>query len=209
MKTVLDNKLSTGEMLPLMESFHSLQGEGYHSGLSTYFIRLGGCDIGCHWCDVKESWNFQKYPLIPIKKIVEKVVVKAKNVVITGGEPLMWNMFPLTNALKLKNKKIHLETSGAYKISGIWDWFCLSPKKNKLPTEQSFARANELKIVIYNKYDLEFAENCAKHVKKDCLIYLQPEWGKREKIMPLLVDFVKQNPKWKISLQTHKYLNIR
>ena len=209
MKTVLDNKLSTGEMLPLMETFHSLQGEGYYSGLSTYFIRLGGCDIGCHWCDVKESWDFQKYPLIPIKKIVEKVVVNVKNVVITGGEPLMWNMFPLTNALKLKNKKIHLETSGAYKISGIWDWFCLSPKKNRLPTEQAFTSANELKIIIYNKYDLEFAENCAKHVKEDCLIYLQPEWGKREKIMPLIVEFVKENPKWKVSLQTHKYLNIR
>ena len=206
---VLNDKLSTGRALPLMESFHSLQGEGYHSGLPAYFIRLGGCDIGCHWCDVKESWDFQKYPLIPIKKIVEKVVVNVKNVVITGGEPLMWNMFPLTNALKLKNKKIHLETSGAYKISGIWDWFCLSPKKNRLPTEQAFTSANELKIIIYNKYDLEFAENCAKHVKEDCLIYLQPEWGKREKIMPLIVEFVKENPKWKVSLQTHKYLNIR
>ena len=117
--------LEKGEMLPIMESFYTIQGEGFHKGTASYFIRTGGCDIGCHWCDVKESWNFQKYPLIPIKKIVEKVVVNAKNVVITGGEPLMWNMFPLTNALKLKNKKIHLETSGAYKISGIWDWFCL------------------------------------------------------------------------------------
>ena len=125
-----------------------------------------------------------------------------------GGEPLMWNMNLLTNALKAKNKKTHLETSGAYKISGIWDWFCLSPKKNKLPTEQAFSRADELKIIIYNKHDLEFAESCAKNVKKDCLLYLQPEWGKKEFVMSLVVKYIKQNPKWKISLQTHKYLDI-
>ena len=208
MKTVLDNKLSTGEMLPLMESFHSLQGEGYHSGLSTYFIRLGGCDIGCHWCDVKESWDFQKYPLTSVKNIVDNVVDNVENVVITGGEPLMWNMDLLTKALKSKNKKTHLETSGAYKISGIWDWFCLSPKKNKLPTEQAYTQADELKIIIYNKHDLEFAESCAKNVKKDCLLYLQPEWGKKESVMSLVVKYIKQNPKWKISLQTHKYLDI-
>ena len=205
---VLNDKLSTGRALPLMESFHSLQGEGYHSGLPAYFIRLGGCDIGCHWCDVKESWDFQKYPLISVKNIVEKVVVNVENVVITGGEPLMWNMNLLTNTLKAKNKKTHLETSGAYKISGIWDWFCLSPKKNKLPTEQAFSRADELKIIIYNKHDLEFAEHCARNVKNDCLLYLQPEWGKREVSMSLIVKYIMQNPKWKISLQTHKYLNI-
>ena len=205
---VLNDKLSVGKVLPLMESFHSLQGEGYHSGLPAYFIRLGGCDIGCHWCDVKESWDFQKHPLTPIKNIVENVVDNVENVVITGGEPLMWNLFPLTNALKLKNKKIHLETSGAYKISGIWDWFCLSPKKNKLPTEQAYTLADELKIIIYNKHDLEFAESCAKNVKKDCLLYLQPEWGKNEFIMSHVVKYIMQNSKWKISLQTHKYLDI-
>ena len=150
----LNEQLSTGKALPLMESFHSLQGEGYHSGLPAYFIRLGGCDIGCHWCDVKESWDFQKHPLTPIKNIVENVVDNVENVVITGGEPVMWNMDLLTNALKSKNKKTHLETSGAYKISGIWDWFCLSPKKNKLPTEQAYTQADELKIIIYNKHDL-------------------------------------------------------
>tara|TARA_Y200000002_G_scaffold167443_1_gene138096 strand:- start:240 stop:869 length:630 start_codon:yes stop_codon:yes gene_type:complete len=208
MKMGLNDKLSTGKALPLMESFHSLQGEGYHSGLPAYFIRLGGCNIGCHWCDVKESWDFQKYPLISVKNIVEKVVINFENVVITGGEPLMWNMNLLTNTLKAKNKKTHLETSGAYEISGIWDWFCLSPKKNRLPTEQAFSRADELKIIIYNKHDLEFAEHCAKNVKNDCLLYLQPEWGKRKVSMSLVVDYIMQNPKWKISLQTHKYLNI-
>ena len=205
---VLNDKLSVGKVLPLMESFHSLQGEGYHSGLPAYFIRLGGCDIGCHWCDVKESWDFQKHQLTPIKNIVENVVDNVENVVITGGEPLMWNMDLLTKALKSKNKKTHLETSGAYKISGIWDWFCLSPKKNKLPTEQAYIQADELKIIIYNKHDLEFAESCAKNVKKDCLLYLQPEWGKKESVMSLVVKYIKQNPKWKISLQTHKYLDI-
>ena len=205
---VLNDKLSVGKVLPLMESFHSLQGEGYHSGLPAYFIRLGGCDIGCHWCDVKESWDFHKHPLTPIKNIVENVVDNVENVVITGGEPLMWNMDILTKALKSKNKKTHLETSGAYKISGIWDWFCLSPKKNKLPTEQAYTQADELKIIIYNKHDLEFAESCAKNVKKDCLLYLQPEWGKKEFIMSHVVKYIMQNPKWKISLQTHKYLDI-
>ena len=205
---VLNDKLSVGKVLPLMESFHSLQGEGYHSGLPAYFIRLGGCDIGCHWCDVKESWDFHRHPLTPIKNIVENVVDNVENVVITGGEPLMWNMDLLTKALKSKNKKTHLETSGAYKISGIWDWFCLSPKKNKLPTEQAYTQADELKIIIYNKHDLEFAESCVKNVKKDCLLYLQPEWGKKESVMSLVVKYIKQNPKWKISLQTHKYLDI-
>ena len=205
---VLNDKLSVGKVLPLMESFHSLQGEGYHSGLPAYFIRLGGCDIGCHWCDVKESWDFQKHQLTPIKNIVENVVDNVENVVITGGEPLIWNMDLLTKALKSKNKKTHLETSGAYKISGIWDWFCLSPKKNKLPTEQAYTQADELKIIIYNKHDLEFAESCAKNVKKDCLLYLQPEWGKKEFIMSHVVKYIMQNPKWKISLQTHKYLDI-
>ena len=205
---VLNDKLSVGKVLPLMESFHSLQGEGYHSGLPAYFIRLGGCDIGCHWCDVKESWDFQKHPLTPIKNIVDNVVDNVENVVITGGEPLMWNMDLLTKALKSKNKKTHLETSGAYKISGIWDWFCLSPKKNKLPTEQAYIQADELKIIIYNKHDLEFAESCAKNVKKDCLLYLQPEWSKKESVMSLVVKYIKQNPKWKVSLQTHKYLDI-
>ena len=205
---ILSEKLSTGKALPLMESFHSLQGEGYHSGLPAYFIRLGGCDIGCHWCDVKESWDFQKHQLTPIKNIVENVVDKVENVVITGGEPLMWNMDLLTKALKSKNKKTHLETSGAYKISGIWDWFCLSPKKSKLPTEQAYTQADELKIIIYNKHDLEFAESCAKNVKKGCLLYLQPEWGRKEFIMSHVVNYIMQNPKWKISLQTHKYLNL-
>jgi len=205
---VLNDKLRTGEILPLMESFHSLQGEGYHSGLPAYFIRLGGCDIGCHWCDVKQSWDFKKYSLISVENIVEKVVTNIDNIIITGGEPLMWNMDLLTNTLKAKNKKTHLETSGAYKISGDWDWFCLSPKKNKLPTEESFTRADELKVIIYNKHDLEFAENCAKNVNKGCSLFLQPEWGKKDVAMSLIVNYIVKNPKWKISLQIHKYLNI-
>ena len=208
MRPDLKDAVAAGLALPLMEAFYTIQGEGYHSGKSAFFLRIGGCDVGCHWCDVKESWDFQKHQLTPIKNIVENVVDNVENVVITGGEPLMWNMDLLTKALKSKNKKTHLETSGAYKISGIWDWFCLSPKKNKLPTDQAYTQADELKIIIYNKHDLEFAESCAKNVKKDCLLYLQPEWGKREVSMSLVVEYIMQNPKWKISLQTHKYLDI-
>tara|TARA_Y100000385_G_scaffold69226_1_gene69337 strand:- start:2531 stop:3160 length:630 start_codon:yes stop_codon:yes gene_type:complete len=208
MNKSLQNKVNLGKALPLMEAFYTIQGEGYHKGSAAYFIRIGGCDVGCHWCDVKESWDAQKHPATLIKKIVEQAIKYSNIIVITGGEPLMWNMEPLTIALRKNNMKIHIETSGAYEITGHWDWFCLSPKKNKPPTTDAYSLADELKVIIYNNDDFRFAELQAKKVKKNCLLYLQPEWGKRDKVMPLIVEYVLQNPSWKASLQTHKYLNI-
>ena len=200
--------LEKGELLPIMEAFYTIQGEGFHKGLASYFIRTGGCDVGCHWCDVKESWDENSHPIISIEEIVKKSAGLSDFVVVTGGEPLMWNMNPLTKALKKLGKKTHIETSGAYPLTGIWDWVCLSPKKAKLPTEDVYNHAHELKIIIYNNHDFKFAEQESKKVNKNAILYLQPEWGKREEMMPLMVDFIKKNPKWKISLQTHKYLNI-
>ena len=208
MDVASQQQVNEGTALPLMEAFYTLQGEGYYKGSAAYFIRIGGCDVGCHWCDVKESWDAAKHPPTQIQEIVEEAYQYSKTIVITGGEPLMWNMEPLTQALNLKNMQIHIETSGAYPITGNWDWFCLSPKKNMLPTAEAYHIANELKVIVYNKNDLLFAEEQAQYVNDDCILYLQPEWSKREKVMPILVDYVLQNPKWKVSLQTHKYLNI-
>ena len=190
-------KVNLGKALPLMEAFYTIQGEGYHKGSAAYFIRIGGCDVGCHWCDVKESWDAQKHPATLIEEIVKQAIKYSNIIVITGGEPLMWNMEPLTLALKKKKMQIHIETSGAYEITGHWDWFCLSPKKNKLPTLDAYSRADELKVIIYNNDDFRFAEQQAKKVKENCLLYLQPEWGKRDKVMPLIVEYVLQNPSWK------------
>ena len=200
--------LEKGESLPIMEAFYTIQGEGFHKGSASYFIRTGGCDIGCHWCDVKESWDENSHPIISVEEIVKKSAGFSDCVVVTGGEPLMWNMNPLTKALKKLGKKTHIETSGAYPLTGVWDWICLSPKKAKLPIQDAYNNANELKIIIYNNHDFKFAEKEAKKVNKNAILYLQPEWGKREEMIPLMVDFIKKNPKWKISLQTHKYLNI-
>ena len=200
--------VDAGMVLPLMEAFYTLQGEGYHKGSAAYFIRIGGCDVGCHWCDVKESWEAEKHPPTPIHAIVTEARKYSDTIVITGGEPLMWDMQPLTTALKEQGFKIHIETSGAYDITGHWDWFCLSPKKNKLPTDEAALRADELKVIVYNKDDFRFAEEQAKRVGKDCVLYLQPEWSKRDLMMPLMVDYVLANPQWKVSLQTHKYLKI-
>jgi len=208
MDKITAQDVAAGTALPLMEAFYTLQGEGYHKGSASYFIRIGGCDLGCHWCDVKESWDADKHPPTAIKTIVEDAHRFSKTIVVTGGEPLMWDMRPLTNALKAKGMSIHIETSGAYPLTGHWDWFCLSPKKNKLPTPESAARADELKVIIYNKDDFRFAEEQAKTVSENCVLYLQPEWSKRDQMMPLMVDYVLQNPKWKVSLQTHKYLKI-
>jgi organic radical activating enzyme len=191
-----------------MEAFYTLQGEGYHKGGAAYFIRIGGCDVGCHWCDVKESWNAALHPPTHIDEIVRGAKQYSDTVVVTGGEPLMWPMEPLTNLLHSKEINIHIETSGAYPLSGNWDWFCLSPKKNKLPIKEAYERADELKMIIYNKDDIRFAEEQAFKVGSGCKLFLQPEWSKRDTVMPLLVDYVLDNPKWKVSLQTHKYLNI-
>jgi 7-carboxy-7-deazaguanine synthase len=208
MSTTLQEQVRTGKALPLMEAFYTLQGEGYHKGSAAYFIRIGGCDVGCHWCDVKESWDADKHPPTLVEEIVTEAKKYSDTIVITGGEPLMWNMEPLTAALQAKNMKIHIETSGAYPITGHWDWFCLSPKKNKMPLAAAYQRTDELKVIVYNKDDFRFAEEQAKKVNKECVLYLQPEWSRREDVMPLMVDYVLQNPKWKVSLQTHKYLNI-
>tara|TARA_B100001093_G_scaffold425077_1_gene418464 strand:+ start:1499 stop:2131 length:633 start_codon:yes stop_codon:yes gene_type:complete len=203
-KTLVD----AGKMLPLMEAFYTIQGEGYHMGTAAYFIRVGGCDVGCHWCDVKESWDAKLHPPTAIESIANQAISFSDTIVVTGGEPLMWDMQPLTNLLKDRKLKTHIETSGAYTLSGEWDWICLSPKKRKLPLNTIYPKANELKVIVYNKSDFEFAEAQAKNVSKNCILYLQPEWSASEKITPLIVDYVMRHPKWKISLQTHKYLNI-
>ncbi len=200
--------IDAGEMLPLMEAFYTLQGEGYHKGSAAYFIRLGGCDVGCHWCDVKESWDAEQHPPTAIDRIVKQAVEACEMVVITGGEPLMYQLDPITKKLRKQGAKTHLETSGAHELTGVWDWICLSPKKRKLPTEKVYHHADELKVVIYNKHDFKFAEQQAEKVNSDCLLYLQPEWSVREKMMPLIVDYVLKHPQWKVSLQSHKYLNI-
>jgi len=203
-----DQKLEAGEVLPLMEAFYTIQGEGYHKGSAAYFIRIGGCDVGCHWCDVKESWDPNLHPVTSVPEIIRTAKKYSDIVVVTGGEPLMWNMGPLTQGLKSLSIKIHIETSGSYPLSGYWDWFCLSPKKNKLPLVNAYNRADELKMIIYNNDDLSFAESQAQKVGVHCKLFLQPEWSKREKIMPLIVEYIMKNPKWRVSLQTHKYLNI-
>lgn len=207
-ENVIDIKLSQGLRLPVMESFYTIQGEGFYKGSAAYFIRIAGCDVGCHWCDVKESWDSDLHPMYSVKEIVENAKKHSEMVVITGGEPLMWDMNPLTKLLKENNLKIHIETSGSNKLTGFWDWICLSPKRRKSPKAEVYEKANELKIIVFNKHDLKYAEEQAKKVSKKCILYLQPEWDKRDKMIPIIVDYVMKNTQWKISLQTHKYLNI-
>ncbi|UAB79985.1 7-carboxy-7-deazaguanine synthase QueE [Marixanthomonas sp. SCSIO 43207] len=208
MQTATQDLVNKGVMLPLMEEFYTIQGEGFHKGTAAYFIRIGGCDVGCHWCDVKESWNAKTHPPTNIDTIVNNADKYSKTIVITGGEPLTWDMGPLTKKLKEKGMQIHIETSGAYDLTGTWDWICLSPKKIKLPKPEIYKKAHELKVIVFNKHDFKFAEEQAQHVDEYCILYLQPEWGKRDEMMPLIVDYVMKNPQWKVSLQTHKYLNI-
>lgn len=206
--SVVQKAVSQGTMLPLMEAFYTIQGKGYHKGAASYFIRIGGCDVGCHWCDVKESWNAETHPPTAVTEIVATAASFSDTVVVTGGEPLMWNMQPLTNALHEKGLQTHIETSGAYPLTGKWNWICLSPKKLKHPMPAIYSLADELKMIVYNESDFQFAEEQAAKVNPDCKLYLQPEWSKRETVMPLIVDYVMKNPKWRVSLQTHKYLNI-
>ena len=201
--------LQKGEILPLMEAFYSLQGEGFYKGTAAYFIRLGGCDVGCHWCDVKESWAAEAHPLVPVDTIVTDALAHSKTMIITGGEPLMWNLHLLTEKLRAAGARTHIETSGAHPLSGTFDWICLSPKKIKRPVGDVLQKANELKMVIYNNNDFLFAEEMAAQVSSDCLLYLQPEWSKRNKVIPKIVDYVMAHPQWKASLQMHKYLDIR
>lgn len=197
-----------GELLPIMEDFYTLQGEGAHTGTASYFIRIGGCDVGCHWCDVKESWDASKHPLTKVDDLVERVAQHPKTVIITGGEPLMWNLDYLTKKLKEIGAKIHIETSGSHPLSGDLDWICLSPKKRALPKPEVLEKANELKIIVFNHDDFKFAEKYAQQVNKDCQLFLQPEWSKKELMTPKIIDYVLANPQWKISLQTHKVLRI-
>jgi len=195
--------------LPLMEHFYTLQGEGRFTGHASYFIRLGGCDVGCVWCDVKDSWDASKHPMVPVTEIVAAVVASGTKIaVITGGEPMMHNLDLLTAMLKAKGIRTHVETSGAHPLSGSWDWICLSPKKFKAPLGEMIAAAHELKTVIYNKTDFAWAEQYAAKVPKDCLLYLQPEWSRAAEMNPLIIDYVKTNPQWILSLQTHKFLDI-
>jgi len=195
--------------LPVMEDFYTLQGEGFHQGKAAYFIRLGGCDVGCVWCDVKESWDEEKHPLLKIEDLILNIVkTPAEIVVITGGEPLMHDLTLLTKELQAAGLKTHLETSGAHPLSGHWGWICLSPKKFKAPLPEILPKANELKVIIFNKTDFDWAEKNASQVSSQCKLYLQPEWDKASEMTPLIVDYIKQNPKWELSLQIHKYINV-
>lgn len=200
--------IKEGKLLPLMEAFYSIQGEGFYTGKPAYFLRIGGCDVGCYWCDVKESWDANLHPLTKVEDIVDKIDDKIKTVVITGGEPLMWNIDFLTNVLKQKGMEVHLETSGAYPLSGKYDWICLSPKKNQQALDEIKAIANELKVIVRNKHDLKWAEQQRSAVVSSCKLYLQPEWSKRKEMMPLITDYIMQNTDWQISLQSHKYMNL-
>ena len=192
-----------------MESFYSIQGEGFHSGRPAYFIRLSGCDVNCHWCDVKESWDISKEQYAEVDEIVNNVLkTSAELVVITGGEPLMHDLSDLTKALKKEDKKIHIETSGTHPFTGDFDWICFSPKKFKKPLDIYFSISDELKIIICNKSDFKWAEQLSKKVKKNTKLIMQPEWSREEIISPLILEYIKLNPKWRISVQTHKYLNV-
>ena len=195
--------------IPVMEYFYTLQGEGFHVGKSAFFIRLAGCSVGCVWCDVKESWEVSSTQLVTIESLVNSVVTSGTSfVVITGGEPAMYNLSYLIEALNQKNIYCAIETSGVYELKGAIDWYCFSPKKFKSPCAEAYEKANELKVVVYHKSDLKWAQEHAEKVNEACLLYIQPEWSKREELIPLVIDFIKQNPSWRLSLQTHKYINI-
>ncbi len=203
--------------LPVMEHFYTIQGEGFHQGRAAYFVRLGGCDVGCVWCDVKDSWDANAHPKKTIDEIVLLVAQNATSiqnsktaglVVITGGEPLMHNLTQLTKALKEKGFETNIETSGAHPLSGTWDWICLSPKKFKSPLPAVVPFANELKVVVFNESDFKWAEQYALLVSPQCKLYLQPEWDKAATVTPLIIDYIKQHPQWELSLQIHKYINV-
>jgi organic radical activating enzyme len=201
--------LQEGILLPVMEQFYTIQGEGRNTGRAAYFVRLGGCDVGCFWCDVKESWDAGVHPLMSAAQIVDQAAHHPKGlVVVTGGEPLMYPLDNLTAALKSAGFELALETSGAHPLSGKWDWICFSPKKFKEPKPEFYTQAQELKVIIYNRHDFSWAEQHRQRMNKDALCYLQPEWDKRQEMLPLIIEYVKKNPAWRISLQTHKYLDI-
>jgi len=198
-----------GNPLPVMEHFYTLQGEGFHQGRAAYFIRLGGCDVGCVWCDVKDSWDASLHPEVSVAKLLAQVKsTPAKIIVITGGEPLMHNLDELTATLNANGFQTHIETSGAHPLSGKWNWICLSPKKFKAPLPAILPLANELKIVVFNASDLDWAEQYAAGVSPNCKLYLQPEWDKASAVTPLIVEYIKAHPQWELSLQLHKYIHV-
>ncbi|MCD4665544.1 MAG: 7-carboxy-7-deazaguanine synthase QueE [Bacteroidales bacterium] len=206
---LMSDQLKNGLSLPLMEDFYTLQGEGYHTGKPAYFTRIGGCDVGCSWCDVKESWNASLWPLTRTDDIIKRIeACPAKSVVVTGGEPLMYNLDYFCKELKKRDFKTFLETSGSHPLSGEWDWICLSPKKYRPPLIDIYIKADELKVIIQSIDNFDWAEKNAEKVNKGCKLFLQPEWSKVDTIMADLVEYVKKNPKWRISLQSHKYMRI-
>ncbi len=202
-------EMDAGRILPLVEQFHTIQGEGYHTGRAAYFIRLGGCDIGCHWCDTKLSWNPDLFPPVAAEEIVEKAQASgSRDIVITGGEPLMYDLTFLTSLLNKAGFTIFLETSGAHPLRGRFDWICLSPKQDKPPLPEIFGKADELKVIIEKEEDITWAEENAVMVRQGCHLFLQPEWSRRREILPAIIEYVKGHPSWRISLQTHKYMRI-
>lgn len=197
------------QQYPVMEMFYSLQGEGYHQGKAAFFIRLAGCDVGCVWCDVKDSWDASKHPVLSIQEIVNAALAHPSRLaIVTGGEPLLHNLDPLTTALKAAGFQTNIETSGSSPMSGQWDWVCLSPKKFKAPLSENVALAHELKVVVFNNSDFEWAETYAKQTNPDCKLFLQPEWDKQTQITPVVIEYVKANPKWELSAQLHKYIQV-
>lgn len=195
---------------PVMETFYSIQGEGLYQGHAAFFIRLGGCDVGCVWCDVKESWDAAKHPPRSVGSLLEEIKeTTAELVIITGGEPLMYDCTNLTKALRDAGLKVHLETSGAYPLSGTWDWICVSPKKFKAPLPAVLHQAGELKVVVYHKSDLDWAESHAEQVPESCVLFLQPEWSREKEMLPLITAYIQDHPRWKLSLQIHKYMGVR
>lgn len=203
------SKQNSEAQYPLMEHYYTIQGEGYNTGKAAYFIRLGGCDVGCVWCDVKDSWDASKHPKHSVNSLLSMVEdAGAKRVVVTGGEPAMYDLEPITTLFSTKGKELFIETSGAYPISGAWDWICVSPKKFKAPLTSELKKANELKVIVFNQSDFDWALEHAKSVGPDCKLFLQPEYSVQHRVLPGIIDFVKLNPDWQISLQTHKVMQI-
>ena len=198
------------DSFPLMEDFYSIQGEGHYQGHAAYFVRLGGCDVGCIWCDVKESWDASAHPITSVEAMITRIKsTTAEVVIVTGGEPVMFDLTHLTKRLKEEKFRTHLETAGVYQLTGDWDWVCFSPKKFKAPHASIYKAANELKVVIYNQSDFEWAEKHATMVNDDCELFLQPEWSREKEMVPKIAAYIKANPHWKVSLQIHKYMNVR
>jgi organic radical activating enzyme len=206
---VVEKDKISAEVLPVMEDFYTIQGEGFYQGHAAYFIRLGGCEVGCVWCDVKESWDASVHPLWHIDTLAEKAkAVGTEIAVVTGGEPGMYDLSQLTKTLRRAGLRTHIETSGVYPLTGTWDWICFSPKKFKSPDPSIFKQADELKVIVFNNSDFAWAENFAEQVKSSCHLFLQPEWSKEKEMLPRIIEYVKANPKWQVSLQIHKYMNI-